>query len=89
MATLAQQFGENTLDEPVSETIMRDVRLVRTAEPMLPRPVSKALFFYRCHRLTVSMSVLYASVQVARRLALVVMPGISSVRYTVLCSTGG
>jgi hypothetical protein len=29
MADLAQQFGENTLDEPVSETIMRDVRLVR------------------------------------------------------------
>lgn len=44
MADLAQQFGENTLDEPVSETILRDVRLV------------------------------------ARRLALVVMPGISSVR---------
>jgi hypothetical protein len=32
MATLAQQFGENTLDEPVSETIMRDVRLVRSFE---------------------------------------------------------
>lgn len=29
MADIAQQFGENTLDEPVSETILRDVRLVR------------------------------------------------------------
>lgn len=28
MADLSQAFGENTLNEPVSETIMRDVRLV-------------------------------------------------------------
>lgn len=32
MADLSRQFGENTLDEPVSETIMRDVRLVRMKE---------------------------------------------------------
>lgn len=29
MATLEAQFGENTIDEPVSETILRDLRLVR------------------------------------------------------------
>lgn len=29
MADLAQQFGETTIDEPVSETILRDLRLVR------------------------------------------------------------
>lgn len=28
MADLAQQFGENTIDEPISETILRDLRLV-------------------------------------------------------------
>lgn len=28
MGDLAQQFGENTIDEPVSETILRDLRLV-------------------------------------------------------------
>ncbi len=28
MDDLSQQFGENTINEPVSETIMRDVRLV-------------------------------------------------------------
>jgi hypothetical protein len=43
MADLAQQFGENTLDEPVSETIMRDVRLVRfvaRAATCLPWPAA-------------------------------------------------
>lgn len=29
MADLGQQFGENTIDEPVSETVFRDLRLVR------------------------------------------------------------
>lgn len=28
MADLAQQFGDTTIDEPVSETILRDLRLV-------------------------------------------------------------
>lgn len=33
MADLAQQFRENTINEPVSETILRDLRLVRTLSP--------------------------------------------------------
>lgn len=42
MADLAQQFGENTLDEPVAETIMRDVRLVR-APPRWSRGVAQVV----------------------------------------------
>jgi hypothetical protein len=77
MTTLAQQFGENTLDEPVSETIMRDVRLVRSIESQSDcqtcyRGVSR---FVRW----LTISIFDCFKQVARRLALVVMPGISSV----------
>lgn len=31
MVDLAQEFGENTINEPVSETIFRDLRLVRSS----------------------------------------------------------
>lgn len=35
MPDLAQQFGENTIDEPISETILRDLRLVRFTPDLL------------------------------------------------------
>lgn len=46
MADLSQQFGVNTIDEPVSATIMRDVRLVRQLEYQPYRILSMLLVRY-------------------------------------------
>lgn len=43
MVDLAEQFGENTIDEPVSETILRDLRLVSRSVAMYP-PSSTFVF---------------------------------------------